>query len=307
MHKDLLSIKDLTAQDIKVLFQMASELKQRRIRGEKITHLLDGHSLGLLFEKPSTRTRISFEIAMRELGGNSLFLQSEQLQLKRGESLADAAKIFSLYLDGLVVRTYNHNNIVELAKNASIPVINGLSDASHPCQVLSDMFTIKEKTGELDNINITYIGSGNNVCNSWIHGAAKMDINLTISSPKGYEPKKEILEDAKKINPKCKITTINDALKAVENADVIYTDVWVSMGEEKEKNERINAFKDFQVNGKLVKSAKKGVLIMHCLPAHRGEEITSEVLDGDNSIVWEQAENKLHLQKALLVLLLAEK
>ena len=306
MNKDLLSIKDLKPQDVELLFQTASDLKQRRKRGEKIIHLLDGKNLGLLFEKPSTRTRISFEVAVRELGGNSLFLQSEQLQLKRGETLADAAKIFSLYLDVLAVRTYNHKNLLELAKNSMIPVINALSDYSHPCQVLSDMFTIKEKMGKLENIKLTYIGSGNNVCNSWIHGAAKTGINLTISSPGGYEPGNKILEDAKKINEKCKIKLSNDPLKAVKNADVIYTDVWVSMGEEKEKNERMNAFKNFQVNKKLVKSAKKNVLIMHCLPAHRGEEITSEVLDGAHSIVWEQAENKLHLQKALLVLLLTE-
>ncbi|MDD5454811.1 MAG: ornithine carbamoyltransferase [Candidatus Ratteibacteria bacterium] len=304
MDKDLLSIKDINTQDINLLFQMASEFKQRRKRGEKIIHLLDGKSLGLLFEKPSTRTRISLEIAIRELGGNSLFLSSEQMQLKRGETLADAAKIFSLYLDALAVRTYKHENLLELAKNASIPVINALSDFSHPCQVLSDMFTIKEKIGKLEGVKLSYVGAGNNVCNSLIYGAAKMGINLMISSPKGYEPKPEILKDAQKINPKCKIETTDNPLEAVRNADVIYTDVWVSMGEEEEKEARTNAFKNFQVNEKLIKPAKKDVLIMHCLPAHRGEEITSEVLDGPNSIVLEQAENKLHAQKAILVLLL---
>ena len=307
MDKDLLSIKDLKIQDIEMLFQMAEDLKKRRKRGEKIIHLLDGKSLGLLFEKPSTRTRISFEIAMRELGGNSLFLPSDQLQLKRGELLGDAAKIFSLYLDALVVRTYNHENLIELAQNATIPIINGLSDFSHPCQVLSDMFTIKEKKGELKNLKLTFVGAGNNVCNSWIYGAAKTNLNLVISSPKGYEPKAGILKNALNINQKCKIELISDPLQAVKGADIIYTDVWVSMGEEKEREERINAFKGFQVNKKLVNLAKKNVLVMHCLPAHRGEEITGEVLDGSSSIVWEQAENKLHLQKALLVLLLGEK
>ncbi len=307
MNKDLISIKDLKIQDIEILFQMASDLKQRRKRGEKVIHLLDGKSLGLLFEKPSTRTRISFEIAIRELGGSSLFLQSDQLQLKRGEPIGDAAKIFSLYLDALVVRTFNHDNLIELAKNASIPVINGLSDFSHPCQVLSDMFTIKEKKGDLKNIKLTYIGSGNNVCNSWIYAAAKADINLVIASPKGYEPKDKILKEAQKINSKCKIELIRDPFKAVKGTDVIYTDVWVSMGEEAEKKQRIIDFKGFQVNGKLIKLAKKNVLVMHCLPAHRGEEITGEILDGSNSVVWQQAENKLHLQKALLVLLLTEK
>ncbi len=304
MNRDLLTIKDISVQDINLLFQTAAEFKHRRKIGEKIIHLLDGKSLGLLFEKPSTRTRISFEIAIRELGGNSLFLQSEQMQLKRGETLADAAKIFSLYLDALAVRTYQHDNLLELAKNASIPVINALSDFSHPCQVLSDMFTIKEKTGKLEGVKLSYIGAGNNVCNSLIYGAAKMGINLTIASPKGYEPNPEILKDAQKINPKSKIEIKNNPLEAVKNADVIYTDVWVSMGEEKEKEARVTAFKAFQVNEKLVKSAKKDVLIMHCLPAHRGEEITSEVLDGPSSIVLEQAENKLHVQKAILVLLL---
>ncbi len=306
MNKDLLSIKDINIQDINLLFQMASEFKQRRKRGEKIIHLLDGKSLGLLFEKPSTRTRISFEIAIRELGGNSLFLQSEQMQLKRGETLADAAKIFSLYLNALAVRTYKHDNLTELAENASIPVINALSDLSHPCQVLSDMFMIKEKMGKLENVKLAYIGAGNNVCNSLIYGSAKTGINLIVSSPRGYEPNSEILKDAQQINSKCKIEIKNNPLEAVENADVIYTDVWVSMGEEKEKEARINAFKDFQINEKLIKLAKKNVFVMHCLPAHRGEEITSEVMDGANSIVLEQAENKLHTQKALLALLLEE-
>ncbi|MBU1048082.1 MAG: ornithine carbamoyltransferase [Candidatus Omnitrophica bacterium] len=306
MNKNLLSIKDINKQDINLLFQMASELKTRRKRGEKIIHLLDGKSLGLLFEKLSTRTRISFEIAIRELGGNSLFLQSEQLQLKRGETLSDAAKIFSLYLDALAVRTYNHDNLTKLAENSSIPVINALSDFSHPCQILSDMFTIKEKVGKLEDVKLTYIGAGNNVCNSLIYGSAKTGINLTISSPKGYEPSSGILEDAQKINPKCKIKLLSNPIEAVKNADVIYTDVWVSMGEEEQKKARLNAFRDFQINEKLVKAAKKHVLVMHCLPAHRGEEITSEVLDGTHSIVWEQAENKLHAQKALLVLLLGK-
>jgi len=306
MNKDLLSIKDISIQDINLLFQMASEFKQRRKRGEKIIHLLDGKNMGLLFEKPSTRTRISLEIAIRELGGNSLFLPSEQMQLKRGETLADAAKIFSLYLDALAVRTYNHDNLLELAKNTSIPVINALSDLSHPCQILSDMFTIKEKIGKLEGVKLAYIGAGNNVCNSLLYGAAKTGINLTISSPKGYEPNTKILKDAQKTNPKCKIELLSNPIEAVKKADVIYTDVWVSMGEEKEKETRTTAFKNFQVNDKLVKLAKKDVLIMHCLPAHRGEEITSKVLDGPNSIVLEQAENKLHAQKAVLVLLLEE-
>ncbi|MBU1631409.1 MAG: ornithine carbamoyltransferase, partial [Candidatus Omnitrophica bacterium] len=225
MNKNLLSIKDINKQDINLLFQMASELKIRRKRGEKIIHLLDGKSLGLLFEKLSTRTRISFEIAIRELGGNSLFLQSEQLQLKRGETLSDAAKIFSLYLDALAVRTYNHDNLTKLAENSSIPVINALSDFSHPCQILSDMFTIKEKVGKLEDVKLTYIGAGNNVCNSLIYGSAKTGINLTISSPKGYEPSSGILEDAQKINPKCKIKLLSNPIEAVKNADVIYTDV----------------------------------------------------------------------------------
>lgn len=306
MNKDLLSIKDLKISDIRILFQIAEDLKQRRKRGEKVIHILDGKSLGLLFEKPSTRTRISFEIAMRELGGNSLFLPSDQLQLKRGETLGDAAKIFSLYLDGLVVRTYEHNNLVELAKNATIPIINGLSDLLHPCQILADMFSIREKLGALKDIKLTFIGSGNNVCNSWIYAAAKMDMGLVISSPKGYKPNDKILKDAKKINPKCKIKLIGNPVEAVKDADVIYTDVWVSMGEEKERTKRMKAFKDFQINKKLVKSAKKKVLVMHCLPAHREEEITSEVLDGPNSIVWEEAENRLHMQKALLSMLLGE-
>lgn len=300
MKKDLLSIKDLRTQEIERLFSLTKEFKERRKRGEKVIHLLDGKNLGLLFEKPSTRTRVSFEVAMMELGGGSLFLPSSQLQMERGESVEDTARVLSRYLDGLVLRTYSHKIQEEIAEASTIPVINGLSDLFHPCQILSDMFTLKEIKGSLLGLKIAFVGAGNNVCNSWIYASAKMCINLVISSPEGYQPKKEILDEAREINPSCKIELVSDPLEAVRDADVIYTDVWVSMGEEEEREERMKAFQGFQVNNRLLKLAKKNVIVMHCLPAHRGEEITSDVLDSPHSVVWEEAENRLHLHKALL-------
>ncbi|HIE44081.1 MAG TPA: ornithine carbamoyltransferase [Candidatus Omnitrophica bacterium] len=306
MNKDLLSIKDLKVSEIKRLFSLTRELKKRRKRGEKIIHLLDGKNLGLLFEKPSTRTRISFEIAMRELGGNSLFLPSEQMQMKRGETIEDTGRVLSGYLDGLVFRTYNHQILTKLARASTIPVINGLSDLLHPCQVLSDMFTIERKKGDLKSIKLVFVGAGNNVCNSWIYASAKMDIHLVVSSPRSYQPERKILEECRKMNPACHIELVHEVYEAVKGADIIYTDVWVSMGEEQEREKRMEAFRDFQVNQRLLQLAKKDVLVMHCLPAHRGEEIASDVLDGPHSIVWEEAENRLHLQKALLVMLLGE-
>ena len=300
MKKDLVSIADLTKEEIVSLFYLARELKERRKRGEKVIPLLSGKVLGLLFSKPSTRTRISFEVGMAELGGRSIYLQTKELQVSRGETIEDTGKVFSLYLDGLVIRTFQQEELIRFAKAATIPVINGLTDLLHPCQALSDYFTLWEKRGEVSGLNLLYLGDGNNVCHSLILGADKLGVNLYISTPEGYEPKEEIL---KKVN-KERIKISHNPEDFLSKAEVIYTDTWVSMGEEEERKKRLKVFKGFQVNRDLINKAGKEVLIMHCLPAHRGEEITSEILDSPSSIVFLQAENRLHFQKAILATLL---
>jgi len=299
MKKDLLSILDLSKEDILNLFDKADEIKNLW-RGNKIYRPLEGKSLGMIFQKPSTRTRLSFEVGMYQLGGHPVFLSPGSMQLKRGETIEDTAKVLSRYIDGIMIRTFDQNEVIKLAKAATIPVINGLTDLFHPCQALSDYYTLWQRTKEMSKITLCYVGDGNNVCHSLILGAVKLGINIIVSNPKGYEPNKEIIEKAKKINGK-KISFIDDPLKAVKEADVIYTDVWTSMGEEREEDIRKKVFLPYQVNLNLLKRAKKEVLVMHCLPAHRGEEIVDEVIDGENSIVFEQAENRLHLQKAILV------
>ena len=306
VKKDLVSILDLSSDEILEILLSAKELKKTK----RIKEILKGKVLGMVFQKPSTRTRVSFEVAMYQLGGYALFLNAQDLQLSRGEAIRDTAKTLSRYLDGIVVRAYHHQDVVELAKESTIPVINGLSDLLHPCQVLADIFTIAEKKGKLSSlspkglsgIEIAFVGDGNNVANSWIDGAARLGMKLVISTPPGYEPDKKILEEGLKL---AKDTGANIRLshkpeEAVKKADVIYTDVWVSMGMEKEREKRLEVFKPYQVNEQLISKAKKDVLVMHCLPAHRGEEITDAVLDGPNSIVFDQAENRLHVQKAIL-------
>jgi len=308
--RDLISILDLSSDEIVQILLSAKELKE----GDRIRQTLNGKVLGMIFQKPSTRTRVSFEVAMYQLGGQALFLSAQDLQLSRGEAIKDTAKTLSRYLDGIMVRAYDHRVVVELAKESSIPVINGLSDLLHPCQVLADIFTIAEKkerlphlsAKELSDIRVTFVGDGNNVANSWINGAARMGMKLVVSTPPGYEPDKKILEGGLKLAKAtgADIRVLHNAEEAIRGADVIYTDVWVSMGMEKERAERLKKFKPYQVNGRLVAKAKKDILVMHCLPAHRGEEITDEVLDGPNSIVFDQAENRLHVQKAILEFLL---
>ena len=301
MKKNFLSLSDFSSKELKDFFLLTKELKERKRRGEGIIPLLYGKTLGLLFRKPSTRTRISFEVGMKQLGGETIFLKDETLQSSRGETLKDTARIFSLYLNGLVIRTFEQKEIEDFANACKIPVINGLTDLLHPCQALSDYFTLWEKVGDLSGLNFLYIGDGNNVCNSLILGADKFGVNLYISTPRGYEPQKEILN---KVSSKKRIKIGNDPKEFVNLANVIYTDTWVSMGNEKEIKKRLKDFKNFQVNKKLLSLAKNNPLIMHCLPAHRGEEITSEVLDSSSSIVLLQAENRLHLQKAILSSLL---
>jgi ornithine carbamoyltransferase len=298
MKKDFLKLSDLTRDEALKMLRNAADLKEKRKNG--VSHQpLRGKSLGMIFSKQSTRTRISFEVAMFELGGHSLFLTGDQLQLGRGETIADSARVLSRYLHGILIRTYDFEDAAELAKHASIPVINGLTDLNHPVQVLSDIFTIQEKLGKVDGIKVAYVGDGNNVTYSWMTAASMFGIHLTVGCPPSCKPK--IPEG---IDQSGSIEILEDPHVAVKDADVIYTDVWVSMGQEEKGDQKKSALKPYQINRKLVESAKKDVLVMHCLPAHREMEITSEVMDGKHSIVLDQAENRLHLQKALLETLL---
>ncbi|MFV1951418.1 MAG: ornithine carbamoyltransferase [Nitrospinota bacterium] len=305
MNKDLLTIYDLERDDIEEIFQKADYLKQSREKGTTYQPL-KGKILGMIFKKTSTRTRISFEVGMYQLGGNAIYLSSGDLQWERGESIADTAKVFSQYLDGILIRTFSHEEAEKLAEGADIPVINGLTDLLHPCQILSDIYTIRERLGDIKGVKIAYVGDGNNVANSWLLGASKMGMDIYIASPQGYQPNKEIVEKALLMakDNGSRVEIMEDPYRCVKDADIIYTDVWVSMGKEEESEKRWEVFKDFQVNPDLIKRAKKSVLIMHCLPAHRGEEITSEVIDSERSIVFNQTENRLHVQKAILEMLI---
>lgn len=302
MKKDIVTLWDLTKADFDGLFQRASELKKRHKQGIPDTPLA-GKSLGLIFEKASTRTRISFETAMIQLGGNPIFISSKDTQLSRDEPVADTARVLSRYLNGLVMRTYSQEFIEEMANTASIPVINGLSDLYHPCQILSDILTVVEKKGTYSGLKIAYVGDGNNVAHSWIEAAAILGLHLALACPQGYSPDQAVLDRALKDG--CgNITVTADPQAAVADADVVNTDVWASMGQEGEAGERLKVFEKYQVNSVLMEKAKKDAIVMHCLPAHRGEEITEEVLEGPQSVVWDQAENKMHTHKAILEALL---
>jgi ornithine carbamoyltransferase len=294
MKKDLISIKDLSPDEIKGIFELTDKLKKNP---NKFNKALAGKTLALIFQKPSNRTRVSFEVGMYQLGGYSIYLGPDEINLGVRESIKDVARTLSRYVNGIVLRTFEHKNILEMAKAAAVPVINGLSDFSHPCQALADVYTIKEKLKNIKGKTLAYVGDGNNVCHSLLYASAKTGLNMNVATPKGYEPHESVLKEAN-------AQLLNDPYKAVKNADVIYTDVWASMGQEQEANERKKVFKDFQINKNLMKLAKKNVLIMHCLPAHRGVEITDEVMDSKNSIVFDQAENRMHVQKAILIKLL---
>lgn len=298
MKRDFLTILDLSSEEIDALFRRASTLKGDFKKG-KLKPTLEGKTLGLVFDKPSTRTRVSFEVAMYQLGGRVIFMSSQDTQLSRQETLRDTALVLSRYIDGLVVRTFDDADLQELARHADIPVINGLTDLYHPCQVLGDILTIREKKGELKSLRIAWVGDGNNVAHSWINAAARLPFQLLLACPPGYEPKKEILETAKVLAGE-RIIYGNDPVEAVSGADVINTDVWTSMGQDAERQERLAAFRDYQINGDLLNKAKSDAIVLHCLPAHRGEEITDEVMDGPNSAIFDQAENRMHLQRALL-------
>lgn len=302
--RDLLSLYDFTKEEIEEFLKSGETLKIKSKIGEN-SPVLAGKKLGLIFEKPSTRTRVSFEVAMYELGGHAIYLSSNELQLRRGETIADTARVLSRYLDGIMARVFFHKDIVELAKFADVPVINGLSDMFHPCQVLGDFLTIKEKRGRLEGIKLTYLGDGNNVCHSLMLGGVKMGMQIVVSTPKEYKPDKEVInwvkEDEKKY--KGEVLFIEDPYEAIKGSDVVYTDVWVSMGQEDSETKK-KILSPYQVNEKIVKNAKKDFIFMHCLPAHRGEEVVDEVIDGENSVVFDQAENRLHIQKGILSLLL---
>ena len=298
MNKDFLKLSDLNKDEVLGLIKETTELKQLKAKGTA-HRPLEGKTLGLIFNKNSTRTRISFEVGMFELGGHSLFLTPDQMQLGRGETIADSARVLSRYLDGILIRTFDFKEVEELAKHSSIPVINGLTDLNHPIQVLSDLFTIHEKLGHLDEIKIAYVGDGNNVAYSWITAAAMFDLRLSVACPASCKP-----ELPKEISIPDSIEITEDPFFAVKDADVIYTDVWISMGQE-DADEKVSLLKPYQINQSLVDAAKKDTLVMHCLPAHREMEITTKVLEGKNSIVFDQAENRLHLQKALLKTLLS--
>lgn len=313
MRKDLVSIKDLRLKDIEDIFTLTDQLKGKkpacRQAGKNFGSALAGKTLGLIFQKPSNRTRVSFEVAMFELGGYSIYLGPDDIKLGVREATKDIAKVLSRYLSGIVARTFYHKDILELAQYATIPVINGLSDLTHPCQGLADLYTIKEKKGTFNGLKFAFVGDGNNVLHSLLYGCALVGLNLSMATPRGYEPDKKVLKEAKEMARKSKaeIYLSNNPQQAVEEADIIYTDVWTSMGQEKEYQKRLKAFKNFQINKNLLKKAKKDCLVMHCLPAHRGEEITDEVLDSKNSIVFDQAENRMHVQKAILIKLLKGK
>lgn len=302
MKKDILTLLDLAGEDFEVLFKRAIELKQMYKNGVK-DRPLSGKTLGLIFEKPSTRTRLSFEAAMVQLGGTPIFISAKDTQIARNEPVRDTARVLSRYLDGLVIRTYSQELLKEFAEFTDIPVINALTDLFHPCQVLSDIMTVIEYKGDYKNVKIAWVGDGNNVAHSWINAAAVLGLDLVLACPDGYSPNKDVMEMALERGVG-NIVITSDPVEAVKNADVIYTDVWASMGQEKEQDRRKSIFEAFQVDRTLVKNAAKDVIVMHCLPAYRGEEISENVLEGPNSVVWDQSENKLHMHKAILEVLM---
>ncbi len=304
MAKDLISILDIE-DELHELLRIAGEIKKKHKNGESFTPL-EGKSLGMIFEKPSTRTRISFEVGTTQLGGHALYLSPRDMQLGRGETIADTARVLSRYVDGIMYRAFDHDMMVELAENSDIPVINGLDDVEHPCQIMADLLTIKEEKNDFDQ-KLVYVGDGNNVCNSLMLGSALVGMDMTACVPEGYDPNQEIFEKAVELGKEndTKIDRMRRPKEAVKDADVIYTDVWVSMGDEEEKERRMNDFEGYQINKGLLEKADEDVIVMHCLPAHRGVEITDEVIDGPHSVVFDQAENRLHAEKALMAELMS--
>ena len=303
MKKDFLRLWDFTPKEIDLLLRRSLELKSGKDANKCP---LIGKSIGLIFEKASTRTRVSFEVGIYQLGAQAIYMNPNEIHLGRGENIHDTARVLSRYLSAVVIRTFNHDTLLDFAASSSIPVINGLSDVHHPCQALADLMTVLEKKGRLKDIHLAYIGDGNNVAHSLIEAASKMNINLTIACPEGFEPDSKILREAKTV-AKSEIKIVRDPKEAADHADVLYTDVWVSMGQEKEAGGKKKKFRRYQLNNRLLSYAKKDAIVLHCLPAHRGEEITDDVIDGPRSAVFDQAENRLHTQKALLEFLLSSR
>jgi ornithine carbamoyltransferase len=311
-NKDVLSLQDLSSEEILSILRLSGNLKNelKNGDGEKASQLLKGKVLGMIFQKPSTRTRVSFETGIFQLGGNALYLSTNDMQLSRGESIEDTGRTLSLYINCIVARVYEHADVQILADSASIPVINGLSNTFHPCQILADLLTIQEHKKKMKGLNLAWIGDGNNVCNDLLLGCAKTGINMTAACPHGYEPLEQIVRLAKEEEQKtgAEITIIDDPLQATKDADIIVTDTFLSIGKDQEKTTREEAFLPrYQVNSDLLKNAKRDVIFMHCLPAKRGQEVTSEVIDGRASVIWDEAENRLHVQKALMCMLLLKK
>jgi len=303
--KSLPSLNDLTKEEIEQILKTSELLKFEILRGQEHP-LLNGKTLAMIFEKPSTRTRVSFEVGMWQLGGYALYLSSSDLQLGRGETIADTAQVLSRYVNGIMARVFTHQTILDLVNHSRVPVINGLSDFTHPCQGLADLFTIYEKKGRLSGLKLAYLGDGNNVAHSLLYGCSKVGMDIGLACPKGYEPNpKVVAEGREEARRNGRVVTVtNDPVEAMLGADIVYTDVWASMGKEKEHEERVKIFKPYQVNAELVKRAKQDYIFMHCLPAHRGEEVTNEVADSKNSVIFDQAENRLHAQKALMALIM---
>lgn len=303
--RDFIELTDYTTEEIHYLIDLAIELKHKQKSGE-IYQPLKGKTMGLIFEKSSTRTRVSFEVGTYQLGGHALFLSKNDIQLGRGETIADTAGVMSRYLDGIMIRTFGHDKVVDLARYATVPVINGLSDLAHPCQVLADYQTIYEHKGKLQGLKLAFVGDGNNMAHSLMIGGAKLGVDVSVASPEGYEPDAQIVADAQEIAKAtgAKIEVVRDPREAVENADAIYTDVWASMGFEEEQKAREIAFQNYQVDDQLAGYAKSDYVFLHCLPAHRGEEVSASVIDGVHSIIFDEAENRLHAQKALMAALI---
>lgn len=303
--KDLISLHDLTQEEVKSLLELGIKLKAE-LKAGKEHHILKGKTLGMIFTKSSTRTRVSFEVGMTQLGGYPLFLSSNDIQLGRGETIHDTAKVLERYLDGIMIRTYAHSDVLELAREANIPVINALTDLLHPCQVLADLMTAYEHKGKLEGLKLAYIGDGNNMAHSLMYGCAKAGLDCAIATPDDYQCDSEVVANAKDDFKKSgrELIITSDPAEAIKNADIVYTDTWVSMGQEAEKAERQKVFMPYQVNSELFLHADNDAIFMHCLPAYRGYEVTEDVIDGKHSVIFDEAENRLHAQKAVMATLM---
>ena len=303
--RSFISLDDFDAEELTSILRVAIQLKDE-LRAGRAHPLLQGRTLGMIFQKNSTRTRVSFEVGMAQLGGHALFLSSQDLQLRRGETVADTARVLGRYLDGIMARTYAHADVEDLARYSGVPVINGLSDLHHPCQAMADAMTIQEKKGRLAGLRLAYVGDSNNVTNSLLQAGAILGLHVTVGAPSGYQPAAAMLDavQGRAARSGAEIRVVDDPVAAVRGADVVYTDTWASMGQEAEHDERVRIFRSYQVNARLLAQAAPGVLFLHCLPAHRGEEVTDEIMDGPHSVIFDQAENRLHVQKAILALLM---